>query len=328
VADRSGYILNPSGLNRAELQELVDAKQAGRKVVSLPGGVASAAPSGMVEAALDYRLARPILVDVSDSGMSHEAFLAALNRGCDVATANKKPLADDPDIFASLQGAAATQNRFIRAEATVGAGLPVIDTLEMLLATGDQLKSARGCLSGTLGYLMSALENGTSFSDAVKAAVDLGYTEPDPVAYLSGIDVARKATILARLAGFPSANKPVQLEGLVDASLEGQSLETLFAHLETLDEAFKSKIEAAKANGQVLRFVAEVNADHIKVGPIAVPAASPLGGLQGSDNMIVFESDRYNDRPLVITGPGAGIDVTAMGVLGDILRIAAERRQP
>jgi aspartokinase/homoserine dehydrogenase 1 len=328
VADRSGFILNPAGLNRSELQELVDAKQAGQKVVALPGGVASNAPSDMVEAALDYRLARPILVDVSDSGVSHQAFLAALNRGCDVATANKKPLADDPDIFASLQDAAATQGRIIRAEATVGAGLPVIDTLEMLLATGDQLKSARGCLSGTLGYLMSALENGTSFSDAVKAAVDLGYTEPDPVADLSGVDVARKATILARLAGFPSANKPVQLEGLVDASLEGQSLEELFAHLETLDEAFKSKIEAAKASGQVLRFVAEVNPEHIKVGTIAVPAASPLGGLQGSDNMIVFESDRYNDRPLVITGPGAGIDVTAMGVLGDILRIAAERRQP
>ena len=282
----------------------------------------------MVESALEYRLSRPVLVDVSDSGMSHEAFLAAIKRGCDVATANKKPLADDPDIFASLQGAAAAQGRIIRAEATVGAGLPVIDTLEVLIGTGDRLKSARGCLSGTLGYLMSALEKGTAFSTAVKAAVELGYTEPDPVADLSGVDVARKATILARLAGLPSADKPVQLEGLVDASLEGQSLETLFAHLETLDQDFEAKVGAAKASNQVLRFVAEVDADHIKVGPIAVPAASPLGGLQGSDNMIVFESDRYNDRPLVVTGPGAGIDVTAMGVLGDILRIAAERRQP
>ena len=328
VADRSGYILNPSGLNQEELQELIAAKRSGKKVVSLPGGVASNTPVDMVESALEYRLSRPVLVDVSDSGMSHEAFLAAIKRGCDVATANKKPLADDPDIFASLQGAAAAQGRIIRAEATVGAGLPVIDTLEVLIGTGDRLKSARGCLSGTLGYLMSALEKGTAFSTAVKAAVELGYTEPDPVADLSGVDVARKATILARLAGLPSADKPVQLEGLVDASLEGQSLETLFAHLETLDQDFEAKVGAAKASNQVLRFVAEVDADHIKVGPIAVPAASPLGGLQGSDNMIVFESDRYNDRPLVVTGPGAGIDGTAMGVLGDILRIAAERRQP
>jgi homoserine dehydrogenase len=183
-------------------------------------------------------------------------------------------------------------------------------------------------LSGTLGYLMSALEDGTRFSDAVKTAVKLGYTEPDPVADLSGVDVARKAVILARQAGLPSADRPVQLTGLVDESHSGSSLDDLFAHLETLDADFEAKVSRASESGRVLRFVAEVNADSITVGPVAVDKDSALGGLQGSDNMIVFASDRYNDRPLVITGPGAGIDVTAMGVLGDILRIAAERSQP
>ena len=116
--------------------------------------------------------------------------------------------------------------------------------------------------------------------------------------------------------------------GLVDNDKSGLPLPELFAHLETLDEDFSNKVSEAGKEGNVLRFVAKVTETAIQVGPIAVPKASPLGGLQGSDNMIVFTSERYNDRPLVITGPGAGIDVTAMGVLGDILRIAAERRQP
>lgn len=328
ISDRSGFVFNPSGLSGAELSAISDAKLHGKPLTSLTNATPSTAPAAMVETAMEYRLSRPILVDISDSGDAHEAFLSALARGCDVATANKKPLADNPSVYEALEQATAANGRILRAEATVGAGLPVIDTLDILLATGDRLHRARGCLSGTLGYLMSALEDGTSFSDAVKTAVELGYTEPDPVADLSGVDVARKATILARLAGLPSADKPVQLTGLVDESYSGLPLDELFDHLETRDADFAAQVAEAKANGDVLRFVAEVNADAITVGPVAVPKASSLGGLQGSDNMIVFESDRYNERPLVITGPGAGIEVTAMGVLGDILRIAAERSRP
>ena len=175
---------------------------------------------------------------------------------------------------------------------------------------------------------MSSLEDGQRFSEAVRNAVSLGYMEPDPVADLSGVDVARKATILARLAGMPSANKPVELVGLVDESHSGSTLDELYRHLETLDAEFEEKVRTAASEGKVLRFVAEVDNQKIVVGPVAIPKDSPLGGLRGSDNMIVFESERYNERPLVVTGPGAGIDVTAMGVLGDILRIAAERRQP
>jgi len=328
VADRSGYVLKPAGLSIEELGTVTTHKASGGKLSDLEDGCPAKGPTQMVEAALAYRLSRPILVDVSDSSDAHEAFIAALARGCDVATANKKPLADDPQIYKDLRQTADAHGRIIRAEATVGAGLPVIDTLEMLLATGDSLNTAQGCLSGTLGYLMSELENGTRFSEAVKTAVSLGYTEPDPVADLSGVDVARKATILSRLAGFASAQKPVELVGLVDNDKSGLPLPELFAHLETLDEDFSNKVSEAGKEGNVLRFVAKVTETAIQVGPIAVPKASPLGGLQGSDNMIVFTSERYNDRPLVITGPGAGIDVTAMGVLGDILRIAAERRQP
>jgi homoserine dehydrogenase len=277
----------------------------------------------MIEAALAYRLSRPILVDVSDADVSCEAFLTALQRGCDVVTANKKPLAGALEQFNQLYATADAQGRILRAEATVGAGLPVIDTLQMLLDTGDTLRRAEGCLSGTLGYLMSALEGGTKLSEAVRTAVSLGYTEPDPVADLSGVDVARKATILSRLADLPPVD--VQLEGLVPADWSGLPLDELFSRLEGRDADMAAAVQAAADKGEVLRFVARVESSEIVVGPASVPKSSPLGGLEGSDNMIVFTSDRYADRPLVVSGPGAGIDVTAMGVLGDILRIAAER---
>ena len=328
IADRSGFMMKPTGLSTKELDAIVEAKAQGGRLADLPGSTLASRPSAMVEAALDFRLARPILVDISDSNDAHEAFLTALERGCDVATANKKPLADDAEMFERLHATAVRNGQVIRAEATVGAGLPVIDTLDILLSTGDQLHSARGCLSGTLGYLMSELEHGSRFSEAVRRAVGLGYTEPDPVADLSGVDVARKATILARLAGFPSASRPVQLTGLVDAQHAGMALPDLYAMLETMDEQLKQQVETAHAEHKVLRFVAAVEPDTITVAPVAVPRDSALGTLSGSDNMIVFRSDRYYDRPLVITGPGAGIDVTAMGVLGDILRIAAERSRP
>ncbi len=323
LADRTGYLLDPTGIDPSSLAQASAHKASGQPICDLEGAHKTDNPVDMVEAALSYRLSRPILVDVSDADVSPAAFLTALQRGCDVATANKKPLAGALDQFEALYATAETAGRILRAEATVGAGLPVVDTLEMLLATGDTLQRAEGCLSGTLGYLMSALEDGTRLSEAVKTAVGLGYTEPDPVADLSGVDVARKATILSRLANLPPV--PVQLTGLVPADWSGLPLEDLYQRLEGLDADMEAQVQAAAAKGEVLRFVARVEASEIVVGPASVPKDSPLGGLQGSDNMIVFCSDRYQDRPLVVSGPGAGIDVTAMGVLGDILRIAAER---
>jgi aspartokinase/homoserine dehydrogenase 1 len=323
LSDRTGYLMDPTGLDEALLASASAHKASGAPLSELEGAVTTDDPVQMVEAALAYRLSRPILVDVSDADVSCAAFLTALERGCDVVTANKKPLAGALEQFKQLYATADAQGRILRAEATVGAGLPVIDTLQMLIDTGDTLRKAEGCLSGTLGYLMSALEDGTKLSEAVRTAVSLGYTEPDPVADLSGLDVARKATILSRLANLPPAD--VQLEGLVPADWSGLPIEELFSRLEGRDADMAAAVQAAADKGEVLRFVARVESNQIVVGPASVPKSSPLGGLQGSDNMIVFTSDRYADRPLVISGPGAGIEVTAMGVLGDILRIAAER---
>lgn len=321
VADRSGYVLDPTGLSDEKLSALCEGKAAGKSLAS-QGGTAAQSPRELVEAALNYRLARPVVVDVTDASENGALFRRAFELGADVVTANKGPLAAD---YAGLQEAADAAHQVLKAEATVGAGLPVVDTLEVLLATGDELEQAEGCLSGTLGFLMTRLEEGAAFSAAVAEAMELGYTEPDPAIDLSGEDVARKATILGRMSGLTDAVTRVQLEGLVGPELVGLPTEELRGHLEALDAKVAQKVAAAKAAGRKLRFVARVRRDEIVVGPAEVDADSALGMLRGTDNMVVFRSERYDTRPLVVSGPGAGIGVTAMGVLGDILRVAAER---
>jgi homoserine dehydrogenase len=176
----------------------------------------------MVRHVLAYRLARPVLVDVTDGDDTADALLEALRLGCDVVSANKKPLAGPLSRFRALVDGARAADRLFKVEATVGAGLPVVDTLEMLLATGDRLTAAEGCLSGTLGFVMTRLEEGLPFSQAVAQAADLGYTEPDPVADLTGADVGRKAVILGRLSGLAMGDDIAAVEGLVDPSLAGQ----------------------------------------------------------------------------------------------------------
>jgi aspartokinase/homoserine dehydrogenase 1 len=326
LADRSGYLARPNGFAPAELDAILAAKHAGGAIASQPGAVAAADPADMLRDVLRYRLARPVLVDVSDDDDTAAVFLEAFRLGCDVVTANKKPLAGDIARFRELRRAAEAFGRLLRAEATVGAGLPVVDTLEMLLGTGDRLVRAEGCLSGTLGFVMAQLERGVAFSRAVAEAVERGYTEPDPVADLSGADVARKAVILGRLAGLPSADLPVTPQALVDPALAGLPVDELLRRLAAYDAPFAERVAAAKREGHVLRYMARIAADGIAVGPMPVPLDSPAGRLEGTDNLIVFTSERYESRPLVVMGPGAGVDVTAMGVLGDILRIAAERR--
>jgi homoserine dehydrogenase len=275
---------------------------------------------------LGYRLSRPVMIDVTDGEDTAEALLEALRLGCDVVSANKKPLAGSLARFHALVDGARASARLLKVEATVGAGLPVVDTLEMLLATGDRLTSAEGCLSGTLGFVMTRLGEGARFSEAVAEAARLLYTEPDPVADLSGADVGRKAVILGRLSGLAVSDDALSVEGLVDASLAGRPLPALIEALRAYDAPIAARIEKARREGRVLRYVARVESGRVAVGPVEVPADSPLGMLKGTDNMIVFTSERYAARPLVVSGPGAGVEVTAMGVLGDILRIAGERR--
>jgi bifunctional aspartokinase / homoserine dehydrogenase 1 len=326
VADRSGFVVRPAGIPRGELTAILEAKAGGATMAGREGAIPTDSSIAMVRHVLAYRLSRPVLVDVTDGEDTSDALLEALRLGCDVVSANKKPLAGSLERFRALVDGASALDRLLKVEATVGAGLPVVDTLEMLIATGDRLTAAEGCLSGTLGFVMTRLEEGAPFSRAVAEAVDLGYTEPDPVADLSGADVGRKAIILGRLSGLAVEGSAITVSGLVDPLLAGRPRAGLIEALAAYDAPLAARTEKARAEGRVLRYVARVEAGRITVGPAEVPTESPLGMLKGTDNMIVFTSERYAARPLVVSGPGAGVDVTAMGVLGDILRIAGERR--
>ena len=183
------------------------------------------------------------------------------------------------------------------------------------------MRRIEGCLSGTLGVVLSALEAGTPFSVAVQDALTRGYTEPDPRDDLSGLDVARKALILGRMLGQRREFDAITPESLVrrGASL---SVEKWLSGLARDDAWWAERAAAARAEGAALRYVAAVTPTSIEVGLRAVPRESPLGQLRGAANQLVITSDRYHDSPLVITGPGAGPEVTATGVLADLRALA------
>jgi homoserine dehydrogenase len=246
----------------------------------------------------------------------------ALTHGMDLVLANKRPLADRRAVSDGLWQTARARGRRILHEATVGAGLPIIDTYHKLVESGDRVDRIEGLLSGTLGYVLSEVTVGVPFSRAVRSAMTKGYTEPDPRDDLSGMDVARKALILARLLGYQGELRQSSVESLVPKWARSLSLEQFLDRIEELDAPWKRRADSAAAEGSVLRYVALVTPSKIAVGVRAVSMTSPLAGIKGSDNQLVFTTARYKTNPLVITGPGAGAEVTAAGVLNDILRLA------
>ena len=321
LGDSSGFLFDPQGLHPTVVAEACRAKAAGHPLRRLPGASAGDAEP-MVERALACRLSRPVLVDVSDGdGDAAAAYHAALRSGCDVVTANKKPFAGAE--FAALRAEARAHARILRGEATVGAGLPVLATLEHLLASGDEVRRIEGCFSGTLGFVLCGLEAGRGLVEVVEDAVERGLAEPDPVADLCGADVGRKALILGRLLGFSGELEDIALESLVPERARKLPLAAFLSRLEEFDDEWEARARDARETGRVLRYVASVTRRRVAVGLQAVEAASPFAALNGTDNQVAFTTMRYQTNPLIITGPGAGPAVTAAGVLNDILALAA-----
>ena len=266
----------------------------------------------------------PILVDATAADTTDVLDLA-LTRGWDVVLANKVPLAASFESAERLWRRARLHGRRILHEATVGAGLPVIDTLRKLQEAGDRILSIEGCPSGTLGFVFGELGRGRSFSDALHAAVAAGYAEPDPRADLSGVDVARKALILARLIGYSGDLGDIAVESLVPRGLQDVPRETFLERIGEADAAWRIRVESARDRGVVIRYRARATSTSVTVGLVEVAESDPLGTLQGSDNQFSFVTERYLEQPLVIRGPGAGPAVTAAGVFNDLLRLASER---
>jgi homoserine dehydrogenase len=315
LADASGLLFDAEGLAEETLRAALQAISGGRLLEAVPG-----------IRLLDeiYAVLRPeaILADLTASTKTVPTLRAALEAGCGVVLANKIPLAAP---WAEAQPF--FEYPRLRYEVTVGAGLPVIATLRYLLDTGDQVTAIEGCMSGTLGYLCAELERGVSYSVAITQARALGYTEPGPRDDLSGKDVARKALILARSAGWPLEMDDLTIEPLYPETLASVSMDEFMAALPAVDAEYAARIGQAQAEDKVLRYVAQVDPNGGMVGLMAVPKDSPLGALRGPANYVSLRTARYDDLPLVISGPGAGREVTAAGVLGDIIELGESASQ-
>lgn len=323
VVDRSGYVFDARGLSPRRVADLSAAKLARTPLSGVRHGMHATAEEA-IAAISAHALSRPILVDVT-AGDTLPVLESALTRGMDLVLANKRPLAGPEKDARELARAAASQGRRLLHEATVGAGLPIIDTIQKLTESGDQVLRIEGCPSGTLGFLLGALGRGTTFSTALRSAMKHGYTEPDPRDDLSGMDVARKALILGRLIGYSGELADVEVESLVPEALRELPLDTFLDRLHEADEEWARRVRDAREKGTVLRYRATVTKREAHVGIVAVDASSSLATLAGTDNYFSFTTRRYRANPLVITGPGAGAEVTAAGVLNDVLKLAATR---
>jgi aspartokinase/homoserine dehydrogenase 1 len=263
-----------------------------------------------------------LLVDCSAADGHERLYARALERGVHVVTANKKPFASALVAYDTLFGHGAAQLRY---ETTVGAGLPVIGPLKDLLRTGDEVRTIEGSFSGTLGFLCGELTKGTPLSRAVRSAKELGYTEPHPRDDLAGLDVARKALILAREAGLRLELGDIALEPFVPERFFGEDDASRFIDsLEALDDATAERVRQQAAQGRVLRYLARIDValGRVSVGPQWVDAQHAAAQLRGTESFVTYTTARYADYPMRVQGPGAGAAVTAAGVLADILSLA------
>ncbi|WP_081930549.1 bifunctional aspartate kinase/homoserine dehydrogenase I [Lysobacter antibioticus] len=263
-----------------------------------------------------------LIVDCSGSDAVAAFYPQWIAAGIHIVTPSKHAGSGPLARYEAIREAERSGGQF-RYEATVGAGLPVIQTLRSLLDTGDELTEVEGILSGTLAWLFNRYDGQTAFSELVREAHALGYTEPDPRDDLSGTDVARKLVILAREAGRALSLDQIEVESLVPEALRSVSKEEFFERLHELDAPLQQRFDAARTAGLSLRYLARLDRE----GRASVGVVSPPPGhaaLHGAltDNLIQFRTRRYADNPLVVQGPGAGPDVTAAGVFGDLLTIA------
>jgi bifunctional aspartokinase / homoserine dehydrogenase 1 len=264
-----------------------------------------------------------LIIDCSASNATAQKYPEWLAAGIHVVTPNKHAGSGDWERYSALREAQRLSGARFGYEATVGAGLPVILTLRNLIDTGDALHAVDGMLSGTLAWLFNSYDGSRPFSELVREARGLGYTEPDPRDDLSGLDVARKLVILAREAGLQLSLEDVEVESLVPASLQDVDVDEFLARLDELDAPMEARLRDAQAKGHGLRHLAQLTRDgKARVGVVALPPEHACRHTRLTDNLVQFTTDRYASNPLVVQGPGAGPEVTAAGVFGDVLAIA------
>jgi aspartokinase/homoserine dehydrogenase 1 len=271
----------------------------------------------------DY-IPHTVIVDCTASADVGRNYAAWLGRGIHIVTPNKKANSGTLSYYREMRDAGRASGSHYLYEATVGAGLPIIQTLRDLRQTGDEITRIEGIFSGTLAYLFNVFDGRESFSSIVRTAKAKGYTEPDPRDDLSGMDVARKLIILAREMGLTLEMTDVRVEGLVPKEIKDCSVDEFMARLPEFDAGMAAMLSDARSKHEVLRYVGRIDADGTAtVGLIRLDAKHAFANIALTDNVVRFATRRYCDNPLIVQGPGAGPEVTAGGVFSDLLRLSA-----
>ena len=309
IANIDGMIFNADGINLAGWRDQV--KENGKKTNL----------DEILEFVKETKPLNPIFVDCTASYDLPERYLDVFKAGMSIATPNKRANSMSMEFYHKLRETANEMHVRFLYETNVGAGLPIIDTLQNLFKSGDKLTGFNGIMSGSLSYIFGKLDEGKKFSEAVLEAKELRYTEPDPRDDLKGTDVARKALIIAREAGMSIELEDIEMRSTFpkDFNIEGTTEEFL-KRLPELDKYFDDKMAALKKENKVLRMAASIKDGKVSVGMLEVGMDDPLYTVRGGENAFVFSTARYTPIPLTVKGYGAGAGVTAAGVFGDVLR--------
>jgi aspartokinase/homoserine dehydrogenase 1 len=297
----------------------------GIELTNIPDKLADAKDAGIArftDSILDRNLRNSIFVDITASPDVVETYPKLLARSVSVIACNKIAASSDYEKYKVFKDLAREYNANFFFETNVGAGLPVINTLNDLLRSGDKVNRIEAVLSGTLNFVFNNYDGTRKFSEVVRQAQDEGYTEPDPRLDLSGTDVARKILILAREAGYPLEMSDIENNPFLPESCFAGSVDDFYTEMERQDAHFQKLLGDAQADGLSLKYIASLVDGKASVGLQTIGPEHDFANLSGKDNAVLFFTNRYPEQPLVIKGAGAGADVTAAGVFADIIRAA------
>ncbi|MCL6295524.1 bifunctional aspartate kinase/homoserine dehydrogenase I [Jejuia spongiicola] len=315
IANSTKLILNKNGVNENWQDDLKTTLQ-------------ESSIESIIAYAKAHHLENLIAVDNTSSSEFHSNYVPLVEAGFDLVSSNKVANTISHDFYTNLRAQLEEHNKQYLYETTVGAGLPLIDTIKLLHESGENITRIRGVFSGTLSYLFNnfSIQN-KPFSEIIQETIDKGFTEPDPREDFSGNDVARKLLILARELDLQNEFEDVEVQNLIPEAYQNISVESFLGQLNVLDESFQ-KIKDNQEEGHVLRYVGDLSGDlskdkgNLEVRLVSIPEDSTLGHVKGSDAIFEIFTESYGEQPIVIQGAGAGAEVTARGVFGDILRLS------
>ena len=323
MADSSGFVTDPVGIDPARVESICEAKASGSRVTDTDGATTGSIDD-LLDAVTRHATPNPVLIDCTATDAMIDPITRALSRGIDVVCANKETHAAPIDAWTAVRDAARSGGAMIRGESTVGAGLPVERTIETLVRSGDTITRIDAALSGTIGYLLERLNDAEPLGDAILGAIEHGYAEPDPRADIHGDDLRRKARILGRLAGFPEGEDHVVpfCELPNDDPRSGASREAM----DRAGAEIRERLDRCRAEGTELGYACRVESDGSRrIGFVERAPGDPMFGIRGIEACAAIRTELHGDLGVVIRGAGAGAEPTAGGVLADLSIIAARR---